>query len=150
MKPLFREILLAGWPPGDEKPEGTLAVEDNFAGAGPLAGIEVAMKVSTAPYLFVFGGDMPWLSVEIIKRQAEYFLKGKPDVLVPRIGVMTEPLHSIFSCSLHPLLVSYLTRSADRSVRDFYKLTRVSYFILPGTGKVLKAFTNINYPEDLK
>ena len=76
LKPLFREIILAGWPPDDASPEGTITVADNFPGMGPLAGIEAAMKASSAPWLFVFGGDMPWLSEEIITDQATAFAEG--------------------------------------------------------------------------
>jgi molybdopterin-guanine dinucleotide biosynthesis protein A len=150
LKPLFREIFIAGWPGGDLKHEDISMIADNFPGKGPLAGIEAAMKASSAPYLFVFGGDMPWLSDRIITRQAEYFLKEIPDVLVPLIGVMTEPLHAIYKCSLQQALKNFLMRTTDPSVRDFYQLTNVIYFSLPGTEEVHRAFTNINTPFDLK
>ena len=48
LKPLFREIILAGWPTGDKLPEGTITVSDNFPGMGPLAGIEAALKATSA------------------------------------------------------------------------------------------------------
>jgi molybdopterin-guanine dinucleotide biosynthesis protein A len=149
LKPLFGEILVAGWPSGEEKRDDARVGVDNFPGRGPLAGIEAALKASETPYIFVFGGDMPWLSQDIITRQAEYFLREVPDVLVPLIGVMTEPLHSIYKCSLQPVLEDFLNKNTDVSVRDFYLLTNVSYFSLPGTEEIHKAFTNINTESDL-
>jgi molybdopterin-guanine dinucleotide biosynthesis protein A len=107
------------------------------------------MKAASSPYIFVFGGDMPWLSGSIITRQAEYFLRELPDVLVPLIGVMTEPLHALFKCSLHRALENFLRNTTGASVRDFYQLTSVTYFSLPGTEEVHRAFTNINSPSDL-
>ena len=149
LKPLFHEIIIAGWPAEDVTPGGTRPIADNFPGMGPLAGIEAAMKAADTPFLFVFGGDMPWLSAEIIVRQAEYFIKETPDVLVPLIGVMTEPLHSIYTCALHSSLEAFLKKTNNPSVREFYQLTNVMYFNLPSDEKILKSFSNINTPTDL-
>jgi molybdopterin-guanine dinucleotide biosynthesis protein A len=146
---LFHEVIIAGWPAEEVSPEGTRQVADNFAGMGPLAGIEAAMKAADTPSLFVFGGDMPWLSAQIIVRQAEYFKKESPDVLVPLIGVMTEPLHSVYKCSLHPALEAFMKKAENPSVRDFYLLTNVMYFNLPVEEEILRSFSNINNPSDL-
>jgi molybdopterin-guanine dinucleotide biosynthesis protein A len=149
LKPLFHEVIIAGWPAGEVIPDGTRQVADNFAGMGPLAGVEAAMKAADTPSLFVFGGDMPWLSADIIIRQAEYFKKESPDVLVPLIGVMTEPLHSVYKCALHPALEAFMKKAENPSVRDFYQLNKVIYFNLPAEEKILRAFSNINTPSDL-
>ena len=44
LEPLFREIILAGWPAYDPLPPGVMSVNDNFPGIGPLAVIEAARK----------------------------------------------------------------------------------------------------------
>lgn len=149
LKPLFREIILAGWPSDDPLPENTITVADNFPGMGPLAGIESAMKASSAPWLFVFGGDMPWLSEEIIKGQAAAFLLAPSDVMLPRFDKSIEPLHAIYSCSLHPSLETYLAAGNNPAVREFFRPLHVRYYDLPGNEKTLKFFTNINTPQDL-
>jgi molybdopterin-guanine dinucleotide biosynthesis protein A len=146
---LFREIILAGWPTDNASPAGTITVADNFPGMGPLAGIEAAMKASSAPWLFVFGGDMPWLSDEMITDQATASLKSHADVLIPRIEKSIEPLHAIYRCSLHPYLESYLREGKDVAVRAFLRPLQVRYYDLPRDEKTLKAFTNINSPKDL-
>ena len=149
LKPLFREIILAGWPSDDSSPEDTITVADNFPGTGPLAGIEAAMKASSAPWLFVFGGDMPWLSDEMITDQATASLKAPADVLIPRIGKSIEPLHAIYRCNLHPYLESYLRAGKNNAVRTFFRPLKVRYYDLPNDEKTLKTFTNINTPHDL-
>lgn len=149
LKPLFCNIILAGWPPDDALPESTVTIADNFPGLGPLAGIEAAMKASPVPWLFVFGGDMPWLAEELIKDQAVAFLESPADVLIPRIGKSIEPLHAIYRCSLHPYLETYLRAGKDTAVRAFFKPLKIRYYDLPGNNKTLKVFTNINSPQDL-
>jgi len=149
LRPLFSEILVSGWHAGVMLPEGTRSVPDNFPGRGPLAGIEASMKAASLPYIFVFGGDMPWLSEKIITAQALNFLDDPPEVLIPRTDNMTEPLHAIYDCNLHLSLEKYLRSGAKPAVRDFIALTRVRYYDLTSNDEIMKAFTNINNPEDL-
>lgn len=171
LRPLFNEILLSGWSEEAELPAGIRSVPDNFPGKGPLAGIEAAMKAATTTYIFVFGGDMPWLSEEIIKSQVADFLeeptevpvlrikepaevpvpriKAPADVLVPRINYLTEPLHAIYSCGLHSSLEAFLRSGERPAVIDFIRLSKVRYHDLSSSEETMKAFTNINTPEDL-
>ena len=116
---------------------------------GPLAGIEAAMKASSTPWLFVFGGDMPWLSEQIINDQTTQFLLTPSDVMVPRYDKSIEPLHAIYSCGLHPSLEIYLKAGNNPSIREFFRPLQVRYYDIPCNEKTLKAFTNINAPEDL-
>jgi molybdopterin-guanine dinucleotide biosynthesis protein A len=149
LQPLFSEIILAGWPSDEAYPDGTRIVADNFPDMGPLAGIEAAMKASVTPWLFVLGGDMPWLSGEIISDQAADFLQKPSDVLVVRIGRTIEPLHAVYRCSLHSYLQSYLQAGNNQAVREFFRPLQVRYYDLPGDKKTLKSFSNINTPQDL-
>jgi molybdopterin-guanine dinucleotide biosynthesis protein A len=149
LKPLFSEVILAGWPQGVKCPSGTITVADRFTGEGPLAGIEAAMMGSSKPYIFVFGGDMPFLSEIMIVKQAESFMEDPAEVFVARSGEMIEPLHSIYSCKTHTVLEEYLATRARHAARDFFRLVQVSYFDFPRTENSDRAFTNINTPEDL-
>ena len=149
LRPLFSEILLSGWPDDTELPEGIRKVPDNFPGRGPLAGIEASMKAAATPYIFVFGGDMPWLSEEIIKRQAADFLETPAEALVPCINNLAEPLHAVYSCRLQSSLEALLMSGEGGAVIDFIGQTKVRYFDLPASAETARAFTNINTPEDL-
>lgn len=149
LEPLFSEIILAGWPGSSPLPAGVIPVNDNFPGLGPLGGIEAALKTSSSPMLFVFGGDMPWLSVKLIREQVKDMRREQAAILAARIGGLTEPLHSIYSRSLHGELERYLKSGSSPAVIDFYKLVHTRYYDLPRTVKTLKAFTNINSPGDI-
>lgn len=130
-------------------PGDVTAVRDNFKGVGPLAGIEAALGVALSPVVFVFGGDMPWLSEELIRAQVSDFLKNPSEILAARSKGLFEPLHSIYSRKIHPALVNYIRSGGSPAVFDFYKLADTRYFELPVTEEVRKALTNINRPEDL-
>lgn len=149
LAPLFREIIIAGWPEGSPVPRGVSLTADNFTGVGPLAGIESAMKASATSLLFVFGGDMPWLSERLIRHQASEILSSTADILVPRVNGLVEPMHAIYRCTLHERLQSYLLSEGSPAVIDFYKLVDTRYMELPSGTETAKAFTNINRPEDL-
>lgn len=124
-------------------------VRDNYRGIGPLAGIEAALKVVRSPVLFVFGGDMPWLSEEIIRSQASDYLEKPADILVARSHGLAEPLHSLYSRRIHPSLVNYIEGGGSNAVIDFYSLAETRYFDIPHTMEAQKSLTNINRPEDL-
>lgn len=147
--PLFHEIIVAGWPEGSPLPRGVRMTSDNFAGLGPLAGIESAMQDSATPLLFVFGGDMPWLSEDLIRQQAREMLSTPSDILVPRVNGLAEPMHSLYRCAIHQKLHSYLLSDGSPAVIDFYRLVDTRYMDLPSDAETTKAFTNINRPEDL-
>ncbi len=149
LEPLFSEIIIAGWPTGDPLPRGVRAVKDNYPGIGPLAGIEAALRGCESQYLFVFGCDMPWLSGEMIKKQAEDFLKDPPGILAARIEGLYEPLHSVYSRSIQPSLAGYIQRGGSPTVFDFYPHVTTRHYDLPVTEATRKALTNINRPEDI-
>jgi len=149
LDPLFHEIIVAGWPEGSPVPQGVRLTADNFAGLGPLAGIESAMRACATPLLFVFGGDMPWLSEGLIRQQALEMLSTQADILVPRVNGLVEPMHAIYRCDIHERLQSYLLSDGSPAVIDFYTLVDTRYLELPSDAATTKAFTNINRPEDL-
>ena len=142
-------MIVAGWPPDDPLPGDVILVHDNYGGVGPLAGIEAALRVVRSPVLFVFGGDMPWLSEELIRAQANEFLNNPPAILVSRSGGLAEPLHSLYSRKIPPALVGHIEGGGSNAIIDFYKLADTRYFDLPLTREARKALTNINRPEDL-
>jgi len=149
LRPLFDEIILAGWPPSDPVPDDVIIVRDNYNGIGPLAGIEAAMRAAKSQYVFVFGGDMPWLSEEIIAGQAE-IIKTKPaPVILPRVGDRIEPLHALYRRDLHGSLVWSVTEGKMKAVRDFIAMSHPEYIYLADNKITFRAFANINSSDDL-
>ena len=124
-------------------------IEDEYVKAGPLGGIHAALKAAAGDAVFVFAGDMPFLDKEIIKTQIAAFNGVEYDVMIPRIGQIIEPLHSIYRKSVLRELEIFIEEGKSRAVRDFLAKVKAGYLEIPETEKNKMAFTNINSPADL-
>lgn len=149
LEPLFSEIILAGWPAGDPLPAGVVYVSDNYHRIGPLAGIEAALRVARSPLLFVVGGDMPWLSAELIGEQITDYRRRPAPIHAIRTGGVAEPLHAIYSREIHPLMVRFIESGAGNAIIDFHKEAGALYYDIEATGERRRALSSINRPEDL-
>ena len=148
---LFPEIIIVtNTPGGFEDLQGCIVTRDHFLNACPLAGIHAAIRASSCSAVFVFAGDMPLIDRDIVKRQAEAFFESDYEILIPRRGDLTEPLHSVFRVSILHDLEKYLTEKHDRSVRDFIAGRHTGFFELEDTPATKRAFTNINSPSDFR
>jgi molybdopterin-guanine dinucleotide biosynthesis protein A len=123
---------------------------DFFLNAGPLGGIHSGLKTSSKDAVFVFAGDMPLLDTRVIQRQIRYWEDNPGRILVPRVGVNIEPLHSIYHRSVYDSLEEYLSGSNNQAVREFFQLTGVNFFDLEDSAEVRNAFTNVNHHSDLE
>jgi molybdopterin-guanine dinucleotide biosynthesis protein A len=147
--PLFSEVLIITNYLQEFSEFGShRIVSDIFREKGPLGGIHSAMINCSGKAVFVFAGDMPFISSELIKKQVRMF-NNEADALVPRIGKNIEPLHSIYRLSLAGELEKFLSEKHNPAVRDFLSLVRVRYMDVPDSNLNRLAFTNINTPEDL-
>jgi molybdopterin-guanine dinucleotide biosynthesis protein A len=72
-------------------------VTDTYPGKGALGGIYTGLAVSSSQYNIVVAGDMPFLNQALLN----YMVEVSPgvDVVIPRVGKLTEPLHAIYSKS---------------------------------------------------
>jgi molybdenum cofactor guanylyltransferase len=150
IRPLFTEIIISGKEVDGLPDKNITFVSDRFPGRGPLAGIESALSASKAPYLFVFAGDMPWLSSELISNQIAFMIADPCDILVPRLGNDIEPLHAIINKRVSSLLTEYLEKEEGNAVRRFYYRTSLKFFDVALPLPCTDPFTNINHPEDLE
>lgn len=125
-------------------------VGDSYKNRGPLGGIHAALNASSNSAVFVFAGDMPFISKEHILRQIEYFQSTECEALIPRMGFFDEPLHAIYSKSIFIKLDFYLQRMKSYKISDFLDKINVSYLELEETPENTRAFTNINTPGDLE
>jgi molybdopterin-guanine dinucleotide biosynthesis protein A len=68
---------------------------DIFPGHGPLGGIFTGLAASTTVYNLVVACDMPFLNLGLF----DYMINLAPgyDVVVPRLNIVTEHLHAIYS-----------------------------------------------------
>ncbi|HNX65974.1 MAG TPA: molybdenum cofactor guanylyltransferase [Bacteroidales bacterium] len=150
VRPLFGEIIISGKEITGLPYTDIIFTADRFAGRGPLAGIESALNVTKSEYIFVFAGDMPWLSPELISDQIRFMLANPCDILVPRLSDEIEPLHAIISKNVSQLLTQYLESEKRNAVRYFYSGTNMKYFDIKSPRYRENPFANINRPEDLE
>jgi len=148
-KGLFDEtILVTNSPENFNLQHDILLVSDIFLKRGPLGGIHAALKSSSCQAIFVFAGDMPMLNRSIIEEEIRFYKDQNCDVVVPRIGELIEPLHAIYDLSILKELEKLLMTDGNHAVRKFIKSLNIRYFELPSSEENLRAFTNINCPED--
>jgi len=147
---LFSEIIIITNTPSEFQDLSRYRVaSDHFQNAGPLAGIHSGLILSENDAIFVFAGDMPFLSKEIIEEQTRQFRLNESEILIPRIGELIEPLHSIYRVSVLPRMERFLAEGKNRAVRDFLSGLHVDYFILQDSEENRRAFTNINTQRDI-
>lgn len=150
IRDIFKELIIVTNTPGEFTEYSHLKiVGDTILKAGPIGGIHAALKASETEALFVFAGDMPLLSKDIIIRMIDYFNSHDYDVLVPRISNDIEPLHAIYSCSVKKNLEEYLQKGHNYAVRDFLRQLKAGYMLFDESIENRNAFTNINTPSDL-
>ena len=147
---IFDEIIIVTNNPSEFREFTTCRiVGDQYLKAGPLGGIHAALKSSANDAIFVFAGDMPFLSKEIIAEQINRFSLKEYDILIPLIGGFIEPLHSIYRLTVLGDLERFLTGGKNRSVRDFIKNLNVGYLKIEDSEENKRAFTNINSQSDI-
>jgi molybdenum cofactor guanylyltransferase len=147
---IFGEIIIVTNTPAEfEEFTFCKTACDEIRGSGPLGGIHAALKSSSNEAVFVFAGDMPFPDPEIIMIMTEAYENGNCDALIPRIGGYIEPLHSVYSTFMVDAIEAHLNRRGGIAVVDFLETVNARYFDFEKSEENLRAFTNINSPEDI-
>ena len=141
---IFEEIILVTNTPLEFKEFQGIITGDHFKGKGPLGGIHAAVKRSEKDAVFVFAGDMPFLSRTLITDQIIYYETNFYDIVIPSIKDKPEPLHGIYSKSVIEDLEKFLSYETTLAIRDFLQQRNVGLFELDCTDANVRAFTNIN------
>jgi molybdopterin-guanine dinucleotide biosynthesis protein A len=93
---------------------------------------------------------MPLLSNELIKKQICLFEELNCDILVPKTGTFTEPLHSVCRKSVLQMLEAYLKEKRNCAVREFIKTIDARYMELDESDDIRNVFSNINFQSDIR
>ncbi|MDQ1474203.1 MAG: molybdenum cofactor guanylyltransferase [Bryobacterales bacterium] len=122
-------------------------VPDAFPGEGPLAGIEAALRSTTADFNLVVACDMPELNGSMLEAlfavleretQAECALPEYEDG-------RTEPLCAVYHRRCHPAILNAL-EAGVRRVKDVLQTLELTYIPVAASAP----FANLNTPEDLR
>jgi molybdopterin-guanine dinucleotide biosynthesis protein A len=150
LREIFKETIIVTNTP-EEFTECTefKIVADEILNKGPLGGIHAALKATSGEAVFVFAGDMPFIDKEIVTLLLDTYSGQSCDILIPKSGIFIEPLHSIYSKAILQNLERFLEVPGNNAVKEFIKGVNTCFMPLENSEKTRKAFTNINYPEDL-
>ena len=124
-------------------------VSDVYPGKGVLGGVYSGVKAAHSDHSLVVACDMPFLDLRLLRYMI--LLSPGQDVVIPRVGGLTEPLHAIYSKQcLQP--IERVLASGGRRIIDFFPEVRVRYIedqeirLFDPQGL---SFFNINTPADL-
>jgi molybdopterin-guanine dinucleotide biosynthesis protein A len=144
-----QEILISGRANGPYSSAGMPIVEDLTPDAGPLAGIEAALRHAGHHWLLVLAIDLPDISAEFLQKLVAQAM-GKGIGLVPAREEWLQPTAAVYSKDCLPLVGECLA-GENRSLRRFFRLARKR-----GLAEVCEVsaaehaqFRNLNTPEDL-
>jgi len=125
-------------------------VGDVYPGKGALGGIYSGLRTARSDHSLVVACDMPFLDLRLLRYMI--LLSPGQDVVIPRVGGLTEPLHAIYSKQcLQP--IERVLAGGGRRIIDFFPEVRVRYIeeqeIRLFDPQCL-SFFNINAPADLE
>jgi molybdopterin-guanine dinucleotide biosynthesis protein A len=128
---------------------GLPVVRDRYPHGGALGGIATGVSVATHDTVLVAACDMPFLSAEVWRVILAHRADG--DVVIPRIGGEYETLHALYTKACLPHMARSLAENRLRVI-SFFDQVRVLALDEPELRAVdptLRAFTNVNTPEEL-
>ena len=149
MKALFPEVLLVTNTLADYAFLDLPMVEDLIKGLGPIGGIYTGLETMPGRAGFFVACDMPFLNQGLLRHMVE--VREDFDAVVPRMGWMIEPLHSLYTKNCLPVIKASIDAHEYQIAKCFKKL-RVRYvereeLLVFDHG--LKSLFNINEPKDL-
>jgi molybdopterin-guanine dinucleotide biosynthesis protein A len=127
---------------------GLPVIPDQFPGAGPLAGIEAALRCTTADRNLIVACDMPSLDPSVLA--ALFAADG--DCAVPEYeDGRLEPLCAVYHRRFHAAVLEAL-QSGVRAVKDVLRGEQSKAHVAVRLVRVSSpaAFANLNTPEDVR
>jgi molybdopterin-guanine dinucleotide biosynthesis protein A len=129
---------------------GALVITDACDKRGPLTGIYSGLLRSQDDFNVVVACDMPFLNSELLTYMAS--LAGEYDVVLPKIGDFTEPLHAVYRRSLLPVIENHLN-GEQRRIQSMFAGLRVRHVTeteIERFDPLRRSFINLNTPEEYK
>jgi molybdopterin-guanine dinucleotide biosynthesis protein A len=127
------------------------AVSDTYPGQGPLVGLHAGLLAARHPTALAVACDMPFLDPRLLRYMV---VVGKAhDAVVPRLGGLPEPLHSVYRVAPCLRAIEEALDSGSRKMTSFLGRVEVRYveeheIALFDPDRL--SFFNVNTPEDLQ
>lgn len=128
---------------------GLRVVRDRYPEGGALGGIATGIGAATHDAVLVAACDMPFLSADVWRVLLRH--AGEADVVIPRIGGEYETLHALYTKACVPHMARALAENRLRVVSffDAVRVLAIDESELRAVDQALRAFTNVNTPEEL-
>jgi molybdopterin-guanine dinucleotide biosynthesis protein A len=128
---------------------GLPVVPDRYPAGGALGGIATGVGAARHDTVLVAACDMPFLDAEVWRLLLRE--RGDADAVVPRIGGEYETLHAIYTKACLPEMARALAEDRLRVIAffDAVRVRAVEEEALRAVDPTLRAFTNVNTPEEL-
>ncbi len=149
LSPLFQNTIILSNTVKDFNIAKTIVYSDIIEDAGPLGGIHSALVHSIDPAVFIVSCDMPFADSTIVIKILDEFQIKQPEILVPVINSLYEPLFAIYSKHLATKIELIVSPSNGKPVKNLLDNSNTFFFNLPDNATTKKCFTNINSLEDL-
>jgi molybdopterin-guanine dinucleotide biosynthesis protein A len=142
------EIFISGRPEKDYSEFGCPVLQDKFAGAGPLAGIERALAATSSSLLLVLAVDLPAMKAGFLRRLAATCTDHYG--AIPRLAGNIEPLAAFYPKSSRLLAESLLCgrHNAVAIFAGHCVRSGLAQFVDQSPGEAVY-FSNWNSPSDL-
>jgi len=158
-KPLIEHVLQRVEGLGDEllittnRPEafaylGVRLVSDANPGAGPLGGLQTALRAAAGETVLVVACDMPFIELSLVEHMLG--LAPEVDVVVPRPNDLYEPLQAVYARNCLPTIEKAIEAGKQRVVSFFpdVRVLTIEDDILDRLDARGLSFFNINTLED--
>ena len=148
LKQVADEVLIVANDPAYAS-LGLRVVPDRFPEGGALGGIATGVGAASYDRVLVAACDMPFLSTEVWRLLLDH--RYDADVIIPRIGGEYETLHALYSKTCVAPMERALAAGKLRVISFFeeVRVRAVDEAELRVADPTLRAFTNVNTPEEL-
>lgn len=123
-------------------------VREPDQGTGPLAALDLGLDACRSQWAFVSACDMPFFSGALLDLMCAN--RDGADVVIPRVGALLEPLHTLYRRGCRAAVRGALERGERRLV-SFHDEVRVRYLdehAIRVVDPLLLSFRNVNTPAD--
>ena len=121
---LSDEVIIVAKDVDAYEPLEALVVADVYPGTAALGGIFSGLKAAGNRHALVVACDMPFLSLSLLRYMRG--LAAANDVVIPRLGKLTEALHAIYSQDCLPFIERQL-QAVDLKISNLFDHVRVRY-----------------------
>jgi len=150
LKGIFDKIIIVTNDPHLYTMYDVKVVTDASDKRCPLTGIYSGLLNASDEYNFVVACDMPFLNAGLISYMIG--LAEGYDIVMPRIGELSEPLHAVYRRGLVPLIENRIKQNV-RQIKGIFSESRVRYVTegeIDRYDRERRSFINLNTPLEYK